>query len=416
MTDAIGQATITDDDLAPTISINDVTVCEDDGEAIFTITKSAVSGLVSSVDVNTTGVTATENVDFTDIFINNLTFQPEELVRTVSVPIIDDAIADNAPTFLPETFNVVLSDLVNLTAAGSDLVGVGTILDDEGLIVDIVEIPVPNEVIDINDVPERCFRITLTNQCGDIVPFFGDDPGEDLILNINGDTGSNQTVSLITDDEGEVIFCYTPLFPGQDVITVTAFVDGVAVDSDFVIVDVFLPAVNDDARIEGSGYVNVGEGVGVERIDPNPGNATAYFSLNASLRRNGRAQGSVNVDAPFFGSFGKFRSTRIDRIIAGDAAPSGGHAAIIFGTGKLTTQIGREKIKETVRFRVDVLDNGTPGVPNDRFVLTLLTDGFIGKSGNGGSFGELVVLGGALKHARGVGIKNDVIIDQPGIF
>ena len=52
------------------------------------------------------------------------------------------------------------------------------------------------------------------------------------------------------------------------------------------------------------------------------------------------------------------------------------------------------------RFRVDALDAGTPGVPNDRFVLTLLTP-------NG-----LVSCGGNLRYDRspGVRLQNDLVV------
>src|SRR5205085_11934608 len=57
--------TITNDDTAPTISINSVSVSEGGGNAVFTVTQSAVSGLNTTFQYSTANGTATAGSDYT---------------------------------------------------------------------------------------------------------------------------------------------------------------------------------------------------------------------------------------------------------------------------------------------------------------------------------------------------------------
>lgn len=233
----------------------------------------------------------------------------------------------------------------------------------------------------LNETLEQCFRITVLDQCGDPIA------NETVTVTVEGDTGSNQTTTVVTDENGEAIFCYTPLFPGTDVIRVGA--DGVLEQTTFSI----LVPENTRARVYGNGYVSVG-------------GIPAFFSLNSNVRRNGRVAGSVNAELPLGATVLTFRSLRINTLIAGPADPSG-RAAILFGVGRVR---GRG-VNERVRFRVDALDLATPGVPNDQFILTLLP-----LNGGGpvlsGVFGPGVVsLGGPLSFVVKPRPLNDIRIE-----
>ncbi|MBU0500294.1 MAG: retention module-containing protein [Gammaproteobacteria bacterium] len=114
--------TIYDNDCNPAISINDVTVNEDDGVAVFTLSLSSPSGQTVTVDYDTASGTATEWADFADLQ-GTLTFDPGVTSLTLSVPITDDFLHE-----VSENFFVNLSNATNATIG--DPLGVGTILDE----------------------------------------------------------------------------------------------------------------------------------------------------------------------------------------------------------------------------------------------------------------------------------------------
>jgi len=115
--------TIVDGDAAPSLAINDITVNEAAGTATFTVTLSAVSGQTVTVNYGTANVTASAGSDYTAT-TGTLTFAPGVVTQTITVPIVNDSVAE--PT---ETFNVLLSGAVNATVAGAT--GVGTIVDND---------------------------------------------------------------------------------------------------------------------------------------------------------------------------------------------------------------------------------------------------------------------------------------------
>src|SRR5213075_2869346 len=128
ITDAQGLGTITDDDVAPSLSINDVTVTEGNSgssNATFTVTLSAVSGLTVTVDYATANATAVSPGDYTAA-ANTLTFAPGVLTQTIVVAVLGDAV--NEPN---ETYQVNLSNGTN--ASISDAQGIGTITNDDAL-------------------------------------------------------------------------------------------------------------------------------------------------------------------------------------------------------------------------------------------------------------------------------------------
>ncbi|WVL02486.1 Ig-like domain-containing protein [Cyanobacterium sp. Dongsha4] len=114
--------TITDDDPAPTISINDVTVNEGD-IATFTVTLSAPSGQVVSVNYATADNTATASNDYTSK-VGTLSFARGDTTKMVTVSTTEDVLDE-----VNETFFVNLSGAINATIADNQ--GVGTINDDD---------------------------------------------------------------------------------------------------------------------------------------------------------------------------------------------------------------------------------------------------------------------------------------------
>jgi hypothetical protein len=129
--DATGVVTITDDDLAPTIAIDSPSVIEGSGPGstvlTYTVTLSAVSGQAVTINFATSSGTATSGTDFTATS-GTLTFTAGQTSKTIDVTINRDALNE-----ADETVIMTLSGGSAYTAAGSTLVGTGTITDDDAL-------------------------------------------------------------------------------------------------------------------------------------------------------------------------------------------------------------------------------------------------------------------------------------------
>ncbi len=124
--DGQGVGTIVNDDPLPSLSINDVTVTEGNAgtiNAVFTVNLSAASGQTVSVNYATANGTATQPADYTTTS-GTLTFTPGQTSRTITVPVIGEAVPE-----ANETFFVNLSGATNATL--SDNQGLGTINNDD---------------------------------------------------------------------------------------------------------------------------------------------------------------------------------------------------------------------------------------------------------------------------------------------
>lgn len=122
--DGSGTGTIQDDDAAPSLAINDVTVDETAGIAVFTVSLSAASSKPVMVLASTANGTAIAPDDYTAITDSPLTFNPGVTALPVSVDLKDDNITET-----DETFSVILRNAIN--AAIADDTGTGTIVSDE---------------------------------------------------------------------------------------------------------------------------------------------------------------------------------------------------------------------------------------------------------------------------------------------
>ncbi len=118
-----GTGTITDNDLAPGISINDVTVNEAAGTATFTVSLSAASGQAVSVDYSTSDGTAVAGADYTAAS-GTLSFAAGETAKTIIINLIEDSVFEGN-----EGFTVNLSNAAN--GSLSDALGQGTIVDND---------------------------------------------------------------------------------------------------------------------------------------------------------------------------------------------------------------------------------------------------------------------------------------------
>lgn len=124
-----GNGVIVDND-GPTVSINDISITEGNSgtkAATFTLTLSGPSVEAIAVRATTADGTATASSDYNSINVAVI-FQPGVVTRTLDVPIIGDTNLE--PN---ETFSVNLSEPFGTTIA--DGAGVGTILDDDTLLI-----------------------------------------------------------------------------------------------------------------------------------------------------------------------------------------------------------------------------------------------------------------------------------------
>ena len=126
LADSSGQATITDDDAQPTLTIADVTVTEGDSgttNANFVVTLSAASGKSITVDYQTAADTATAGIDYV-IANDTLTIAPGLTSETITVLVNGDTDEE-----ADETFELNLSGEVNVTV--TDTQAIGTITNDD---------------------------------------------------------------------------------------------------------------------------------------------------------------------------------------------------------------------------------------------------------------------------------------------
>jgi Calx-beta domain-containing protein len=161
--DGQGQGTITNDDLAPTLTINDVTVTEGSAgttNAVFTVTLTGPTALTATVNFATANGTAVAPADYATA-TGTLTFAPGTTAQTITVAVVGDTLDE-----VNETFNVNLSGQVNATI--TDGLGVGTITDDD-----------PAPTISINDV-----AVSETNG------------GTSAVFTVALSTASGQTVTV----------------------------------------------------------------------------------------------------------------------------------------------------------------------------------------------------------------------------
>lgn len=129
ISDATGIGTIVNDDAgaAGTLSINDVSALENQGQFVFTVTLSAPSASTVTVNYATANGTAKGGNGKNSDFVHQsgtLTFSPGQTTKQISVTIKNNSVSE--PN---ETFFVNLSSPVGATITDSQ--GLGTILNDD---------------------------------------------------------------------------------------------------------------------------------------------------------------------------------------------------------------------------------------------------------------------------------------------
>ncbi|MCV6610602.1 MAG: hypothetical protein OIF55_07535, partial [Amphritea sp.] len=155
------EATINDNDVPPTISIDDVTVNEDAGTMTFTVTLSNTTTADVTFDYASSNDSALAGADY-DAVSGNGTITAGQTTTTITVPITDDYLAEGN-----ESFDITLSNLSpNVAATGNKEVGVGTIVD-AGSPPGTIPPGVPPEVPGTPDTVT--LKVVATDSAGNII-------------------------------------------------------------------------------------------------------------------------------------------------------------------------------------------------------------------------------------------------------
>lgn len=118
--DSQAEGTIKNDDIPPSLSINDVTITETNSGAIdaeFTVSLSAISGQTVTVDYATADDSATQNEDYIPK-INTITFNPGEQTQKITIPIADDSKYEPNEAFFVNLTNPVHASITDAQGKG----------------------------------------------------------------------------------------------------------------------------------------------------------------------------------------------------------------------------------------------------------------------------------------------------------
>ncbi|GIR77917.1 MAG: hypothetical protein CM15mP80_05420 [Alphaproteobacteria bacterium] len=143
--------TITDDDVAPTISINDVSTADEAaGSTNLVATLSTASARTITVDYATSDGTATASADYT-VGTGTITFAPNVTTQNIPIAVLADTVDE-----VDETVTVTLSNPSNVTI--NDGIGELTITDDDGSpSLSIADLTTPDET-----AVSRTMTVTLS--------------------------------------------------------------------------------------------------------------------------------------------------------------------------------------------------------------------------------------------------------------
>ena len=227
--DGQGLGTIEEDDQR--LSISNVTVDEDAGNATFTVSLTGASSQTVSVNYGTANGSAIAGSDYTATS-GTLNFTPGQTSKTIDVPITDDSLDENT-----ETFTVNLSSPVN--AGIDDGSGLGTITDNDAA----PEISINNVTIAEGDSGSQTATLTVTLSAAS---------GKDISVDYDTADGSANGGSDYTAANGTLNFA-----PGQTTKTVNVSVLGDTTDENIETFDVNLSAASNATIADPTGQVTI---------------------------------------------------------------------------------------------------------------------------------------------------------------
>ncbi|MDB5352698.1 MAG: Alkaline phosphatase [Planctomycetota bacterium] len=166
------------DDTLRSLSVNDVTVNEAVGTATFVVSLNTASGLPVTVTAQTSDGTAVAGEDYARVGPIVLTFAPGTTTRTVTVPILNDAVFKSS-----QVFALNLSSPTNAVIARAQ--GTGTIIDNDA--------PLIIRAATVTAVENQPFFATL----GSFVDPNGTSPSDSYVVSIQwGDSPGNELTTV----------------------------------------------------------------------------------------------------------------------------------------------------------------------------------------------------------------------------
>ena len=273
-----GIATITNEDPAPTLTIDDVTVSEGDGQATFTIALSGPTALPIAVNyatVDGTAVASAGTPDYTAAS-GTLTFNPSAAATqtlTVTVPLVDDPVNEPA-----EQLALNLDTPTN-GATLSDAQGIATVIDDD---------PVPS--FSIGDVTQvegdsgtAAFTFTVTLSAAS---------GQTATVNYATADGTALDGSDYSATSGTLTFA-----PGVTTQTVTVLVTGDTVFEPDQVFTVNLSGPTNASITDGQGVGTITNDDAAPMLAINDISAAeADGSITFTVTRTGATEAAIGVD------------------------------------------------------------------------------------------------------------------------
>ena len=336
---ATGTGAITDDDAAPSLSIDSPSVSEGDDGSVnltWTVTLSAASGLAVTVDYADAGTgTATPGTDYAAITGGTLTFAAGTTSQTFNVSVMGDVL-DEAD----ETVVVSLDNPANATIGTA--MGTGVITDDDAA---------PSLSIDSPSVSE------------------GDDGSMSLTYTVTLSAASGLAVTVDYADAGTgtatpgtdytAITGGTLTFPaGATSREVTVSVTGDVLDeADETVV----------VTLSNAGNATIGTAMGTGAITDD--DAEPSLSIDSPSVSEGD-DGSVSLTWTVTLSAASGRAVAVDYADAGTGTATSGTDYAAIGTGTLTFPAGATRREVTVSVTGDVLVE-----PDETVVVTLSNAG-----------------------------------------
>ena len=197
--------TIHDNDTAPTIRIDDVTVDEDAGTATFTVSLSHATTAPVTFNYTTNDGTATAGADYTATSGSG-SIGAGSTTTTITVPISDDFIEEGN-----ETYTVDLSGVsANVDLGGSDLSGLGTITDAGST--PPTEVPGPEDTVTLQVVAVEATGTPLSDPTANSGPEGGQTHYKVIALDPSGNEISvSGTATVVFSNPGSTSNAdYTP--------------------------------------------------------------------------------------------------------------------------------------------------------------------------------------------------------------
>lgn len=177
--------TIDDDESKPELSITDVTVHENDGNAVLTATLSGKMSKSVSFKVNTMDNTAKAGQDYNAIIDSLYTIPAKSTSVSITIPIINDDVSEPE-----ESFSVLLSD-VNEGIIISKSTAIVTIIDDEEIPSLTITDMVINENVGVAQVP-----VTLSGKSSQPVTFVVNSANQTAIAGMDYDVIINDMITI----------------------------------------------------------------------------------------------------------------------------------------------------------------------------------------------------------------------------